>query len=143
MPDGVVDPGHGARKLLPAWQAHERKLWEHLPYISLWGDAILLRDGDLMASLAVDGINAELSEDQVIEGLRQAFTAVINAAGDDIAWYIHRVSVPVARPRPHRPATCFGSARRSVRSSRSWRSETLEEASSPCSRPTTRRCVTC
>lgn len=109
MPDGVVDPGHGARKLLPAWQAHERKLWEHLPYISLWGDAILLRDGDLMASLAVDGINAELSEDQVIEGLRQAFTAVINAAGDDIAWYIHRVSVPVARPRPHRPATCFGS----------------------------------
>lgn len=104
----MISPGLGARKLLPAWAAHERTLWEHLPYVSVAGDALLLRDGDLMAAIAVDGINAELSEEATVEGARGTLNAIINAAGDDIAWYIHRISVPAARQRPHRPAAAFG-----------------------------------
>ena len=107
MPDGMIEPGIGAKKLLPAWHAHERHLWEHLPYVTTRDDAILLRDGDLMGSVLVDGLNAELSEETAVEGARRVLTSLVNAAGEDVAWYIHRISVPIARPRPHRPAQSF------------------------------------
>lgn len=82
----------------PAREAEEL-LVRGLPYITAVNDqAILLRDGDVMASFAVDGISASTSNISDVEGISQAFSALIAQQMPDVGFYIHRISTQTS---PH------------------------------------------
>lgn len=82
----------------------EELLVRGLPYISAIDDqTILLRDGDVMASFAVDGISASTSDDSDVTGIAQAFSALVSQQMSDVGFYIHRIStktIPRLDPVP-------------------------------------------
>ena len=82
----------------------EELLVRGLPYISAINDqTILLRDGDVMASFAVDGVSASTSDDSDVTGIAQAFSALVSQQMPDVGFYIHRIStrtVPELDPVP-------------------------------------------
>lgn len=69
-------------------------LIRHLTYITGHDDGVIvLRDGDVMASVLVDGINADTADGAEIDGLSAAFAAVIAQAEPDVGFYVHRFSL--------------------------------------------------
>ena len=86
--------GLGRRSLEPGDIAQEHFLLRHLPYVSAVGDdVIMLRDGDLMASFAVDGIAAQTVEAAVVSDLAGAVGSIIAQSAPDVAFYLHRFSI--------------------------------------------------
>lgn len=73
-----------------------------LPYLSVVDDGtLMLRDGDLMASFAVEGINADTIDNRRTMELCNAFSRFIAQQRGDVAYYVHRISVetrPVVKP---------------------------------------------
>jgi len=73
-----------------------------LPYISVIDDGtLMLRDGDLMASFAVEGINADTIDNRRTMELCGAFSRFIAQQRGDVAYYVHRISVetrPILKP---------------------------------------------
>lgn len=75
--------------------ARESYLGEHLPYFSLVGDDVMiLREGDLMATLRLDGLNPMTTPDDQLDALKRAVAAIIAQTGNAFGYYIHRISVP-------------------------------------------------
>ncbi len=69
-----------------------------LPYLGIIDDGtILLRDGDLMASFVVQGINADTVDSRYSAELCNALSRFIAQQRADVCYYIHRISTP-ARP---------------------------------------------
>ncbi|WP_245449244.1 DUF87 domain-containing protein [Ensifer sp. NM-2] len=65
-----------------------------LPYLGIVDDkTLLLRDGDLMASFIVEGINADTIDSRHTFDLSNAVSRFIAQQRADVAYYIHRISV--------------------------------------------------
>ncbi|KSV63166.1 hypothetical protein N183_36170 [Sinorhizobium sp. Sb3] len=65
-----------------------------LPYLSKVDDmTIMLRDGDLMGSFIVEGINADTVDHRHTMELSNALSRFIAQQRADVAYYIHRISV--------------------------------------------------
>lgn len=65
-----------------------------LPYLSIVDDVtVMLRDGDLMAAFAVEGINADTIDHRQTMELSNAFSRFIAQQRGDVAYYVHRISV--------------------------------------------------
>ncbi|KQU85482.1 type IV secretion protein [Ensifer sp. Root31] len=65
-----------------------------LPYLSKVDDlTIMLRDGDLMGSFVVEGINADTVDHRHTMELSNALSRFIAQQRADVAYYIHRISV--------------------------------------------------
>ena len=65
-----------------------------LPYLSIVDDGILmLRDGDIMASFTVEGINADTSDFRQTTELSNAFSRFIAQQRSDVGFYINRISL--------------------------------------------------
>ncbi|WP_308642743.1 DUF87 domain-containing protein [Mesorhizobium sp. GbtcB19] len=65
-----------------------------LPYLSVTDDVtLMLRDGDLMASFTVEGINADTVDARHTSELSNALSRFIAQQRGDVAYYIHRISV--------------------------------------------------
>lgn len=74
-------------------QEQEELLAKGLPYISAIDDqTILLRDGDVMASFAVDGISASTADHLEVAEIAAAFSALVAQQMPDVGIYIHRIS---------------------------------------------------
>lgn len=74
---------------------HERYLAEHLPYFALaTDDVMVLREGDLLATLRLDGLNPMTTEDDRLDALKRAVAAIVAQTGNVFGFYIHRISVP-------------------------------------------------
>ncbi|RVL89312.1 DUF87 domain-containing protein [Sinorhizobium meliloti] len=61
----------------------------------------MLRDGDLMASFAIEGINADTNDHRQTLELSNAFSRFIAQQRGDVGYYVHRLSVetrPTMRP---------------------------------------------
>jgi type IV secretion system protein VirB4 len=72
-----------------------------LPYLSIIDDiTLMLRDGDLMASIIVEGINADTADSRYTVELSNALSRFIAQQPMDVAYYIHRIS---AHTRPTIP----------------------------------------
>ncbi|MEM5469778.1 MAG: type IV secretion system protein B4 [Sulfitobacter sp.] len=92
----------GCKSTSPAFVAadggvfsNESFLAEHLPYFAQASDNILiLREGDLMATLRLDGLNAMTTPGAELDALRRAVAAIVSQTGDHFGFYVHRVSVP-------------------------------------------------
>jgi len=75
--------------------ARESYLAEHLPYFALaTDDVMVLREGDLLATLRLDGLNPMTTEDDRLDALKRAVAAIVAQTGNAFGFYIHRVSVP-------------------------------------------------
>ena len=74
--------------------ARESYLAEHLPYFALaTDDVMVLREGDLLATLRLDGLNPMTTEDDRLDALKRAVAAIVAQTGNAFGFYIHRVSV--------------------------------------------------
>ncbi|MCW0021356.1 DUF87 domain-containing protein [Rhizobium sp. BT-226] len=72
-----------------------------LPYLSVIDDkTLMLRDGDLMGSFIVEGINADTVDHRHASELCNAFSRFISQQRGSIAYYVHRISVET---RPNMP----------------------------------------
>ena len=75
--------------------ARESYLAEHLPYFALaTDDVMVLREGDLLATLRLDGLNPMTTQDDRLDALKRAVAAIVAQTGNAFGFYIHRVSVP-------------------------------------------------
>ena len=71
----------------------EELLIRGLPYVTSIDDqTILLRDGDVMASFAVNGVSASTSDEAEIAEIAQAFSALVAQQMPDVGFYVHRIS---------------------------------------------------
>lgn len=79
--------------------AHEREqLAVNLPYVSIVDDGtLMLRDGDLMAAFAAEGVNADTVDGRDTMELSNAFSRFIAQQRGDVGYYVHRIS---AETRP-------------------------------------------
>lgn len=69
-----------------------------LPYLSIVDDVtLMLRDGDVMATFAVEGANADALDNRQTIELSTAFSRFIAQQRDDVGYYVHRIS---AETRP-------------------------------------------
>ncbi|AVC52580.1 hypothetical protein RLV_2111 (plasmid) [Rhizobium leguminosarum bv. viciae] len=72
-----------------------------LPYLSAVDDVtLMLRDGDLMGSFVVEGINAETGDSFHTVELCNAFSRFIAQQRSDVAYYVHRISVETRPTMP-------------------------------------------
>ncbi len=77
----------------PQGVSREHFLADYLPYLSVIRDGvILLRDGDVMASFIVEGVNADTADDTLIDDVAHAMSANVAQAEGDAAFYVHRFS---------------------------------------------------
>lgn len=73
-----------------------------LPYISAIDDkTLMLRDGDLMGSFMVEGINADTIDHRHTTELCNAFSRFIAQQRGNMAYYVHRIS---AETKPSMPS---------------------------------------
>ncbi|MDK3075417.1 type IV secretion system protein B4 [Sedimentitalea sp. JM2-8] len=92
----------GTRHIAPALLAadgrdfsRESHLAEHLPYFAVAAKNVLItREGDLMATLRLDGLNPMTTPDGDLDALRRAVAAIVAQTGDLFGFYVHRISVP-------------------------------------------------
>lgn len=89
----------------------EELLARGLPYITAIDDqTLLLRDGDVMASFAVDGISASTSDETSVDEISLALSALVSQQMPDVGFTIHRISTKT-QPRldevsPANPFAC-------------------------------------
>ncbi len=70
---------------------------EHLPFLGLAApDVLLLREGDLMATLRLDGMNPMTTPDVMLDALKRAVAAIVTQTGAAFGFYVHRISIPQA-----------------------------------------------
>lgn len=75
--------------------AKERFLSEHLPYFtSLTDDVLMLRDGSVLATLKLDGLYAETTDDKILQSAKRAVASVVSQCGPSFGFYVHRLQVP-------------------------------------------------
>ncbi|WP_244496103.1 DUF87 domain-containing protein [Ensifer sp. Root31] len=85
-------PTHATRRVADNTQSE--LLVTGLPYLSKVDDlTIMLRDGDLMGSFVVEGINADTVDHRHTMELSNALSRFIAQQRADVAYYIHRISV--------------------------------------------------
>ena len=73
----------------------ESYLAQHLPFVSMASsDVMVLREGDLMATLRLGGLNPMTTPDAELDAVRRAVAAIIAQTGNSFGFYVHRVSVP-------------------------------------------------
>lgn len=73
--------------------AGEPMLSQFLPYVSSIDDnTILLKDGDLMTSILIGGLDATTSKSQVVEDLSLMFSDMVSQDTEGLGFYVHRIS---------------------------------------------------
>ena len=84
---------HAEQSVRENGRESEELLARGLPYITAIDDqTILLRDGDVMASFAVDGISATTADELAISEVADTFSALVTQQMPDVGFYIHRIS---------------------------------------------------
>ena len=69
----------------------------HLPFVSaIRDDVLLLRDGDVMASFAVEGIAASTADASDVDALCAAFSSLTAQQLPDVGFTVHRISARVS-----------------------------------------------
>jgi type IV secretion system protein VirB4 len=75
--------------------ANESFLSQHMPYLTYVDDTIMmLKEGDLLATLRLDGVNPMTTQDGDLDALKKAVAAIVAITGNSFGFYVHRISVP-------------------------------------------------
>ncbi|WP_429941342.1 type IV secretion protein (plasmid) [Agrobacterium vitis] len=92
---------HATRSVAEKHIARGELLVSGLPYLSVVDDGtLMLRDGDLMGSFIVEGINADTVDHRHTTELCNAFSRFIAQQRGTMAYYIHRISVETQPSMP-------------------------------------------
>ena len=84
---------HSEKSLRDSTRENEELLVRNLPYITTIDDqTILLRDGDVMASFAVDGISASTSDETSVDEIAYALSSLVSQQMPDVGFTIPGVS---------------------------------------------------
>ncbi len=85
-----------ARSLIePSWRKDEFSIFQMLPYGYVVDDEVIsTRNGGLIAAAEITGVNASTLDEQDFEFLAERFDRVLRTTPDEIAFYVHRLSVP-------------------------------------------------
>lgn len=76
-------------------QSNEAFVSAHLPYMTLVADNVLmLKEGDVMGTMALDGINPMTTSDSDIDTLKRAVASIAALMGPSFGMYVHRIAVP-------------------------------------------------
>ena len=106
-----------ARDLLGAKILKTERLGRHLPFLSaLRDDVILTRQGDVMASVTLDGIDSFTSDDGSIDEISESFARIVGQLGERFGFYVNKVSTPERIDLPEPDAEGF-----SIAVDRAWR----------------------
>ena len=71
------------------------RLGRHLPYIAAVRDNVILtRQGDLMASVTLGGIDSFTSDDTRIDEISEGFARIVSQLGERFGFHINKVSRP-------------------------------------------------
>ena len=92
---GYAKPSAALFEVSGAALARESHLAEHLPFVSFAGSNIMvLREGDLMATLRLDGLASSTTPDADLDAMKRAVATVIAQTGNLYGFYVHRIFVP-------------------------------------------------
>ncbi len=85
-----------ARSLIePSWRKDEMSLFQMLPYGYVVDDEVIsTRNGGLIAAAEITGINANTLDENEFEFLAERFERVLRTTPNEVAFYVHRVTVP-------------------------------------------------
>ncbi len=85
---------HATNRLKDKAFGRSEMLVSHLPYLSIVNDtAVMLRNGELMASFSVEGINADTMDTRHTVELCDALSRFISQQRGDVGYYVHRISM--------------------------------------------------
>tara|TARA_R110000737_G_scaffold32761_2_gene51166 strand:+ start:1650 stop:4022 length:2373 start_codon:yes stop_codon:yes gene_type:complete len=83
------------RSALPDSLFAEEAVARHLPYLSAPDDDLILtRQGDLIASAVIGGIDSFTAEDPEIEALTQGFARLVGQLGERFGFYVNKITIP-------------------------------------------------
>lgn len=103
-PDAATD-------LLGAKILRNERLGRHLPWLSaVRDDVILTRQGDVMASVVLDGIDSFTSDDGSIDEISESFARIVGQLGERFGFYVNKVSTPETVDLPPPDGDPFSSA---------------------------------
>lgn len=92
---------HGIRRTTDKRLKRSERLVSGLPYLSAVDDVtLMLRNGDLMASFTVEGINADTIDSRHATELCNALSRFIAQQRGDVGYYVHRISVETQPSMP-------------------------------------------
>ena len=67
----------------------------HMPYVSSIRDNVILtKQGDVMASVVLDGIDSFTSDDGTIDEISVSFARIVGQLGERFGFYVNKVSTP-------------------------------------------------
>ncbi|WP_417725790.1 type IV secretion system protein B4 [Salipiger sp.] len=83
------------RSVLPESFFVEEAVARHLPYLSAKeDDLIMTRQGDLLASAVIGGIDSFTAEASEIEALTQGFARLVGQFGERFGFYVNKITIP-------------------------------------------------
>lgn len=83
------------RSVLPESLFAEEPVARHLPYLSApEDDLILTRQGDLLASAVIGGVDSFTAEATEIEALTQGFARFVGQLGERFGFYVNKITIP-------------------------------------------------
>ena len=107
---GYTRPSAAVRALTDPAAFRQRFVGQNLPYVTFVADDVMmLRGGELMATLRLGGVDPMTTPDRALDALKHSLAAIVAQAGAAFAWVVHRLPVPQdlsvrpieATPGPH------------------------------------------
>ena len=87
--------GSNTAELIGKAASKEEPAARHLPYMSaLTDDIILTRQGDLMASAVVEGLDSFTSDDGEVDTQAEAFARQVGQFGEQFGFYVNKITIP-------------------------------------------------
>ena len=91
----VVEDNALLRSILPASLFAEEPTARHLPWLSGRGDDLILtRQGDLLASAVIGGIDSFTSDDAEIAALTGGLARLVGQLGERFGYCVNKITIP-------------------------------------------------
>ena len=98
MSADLKSPFERSAALLTAVDEHGLKnesIARHLPYLSALDDHILMtRQGDLLASAVIEGLDSFTSDDGDLDVAGQSFARLVGQLGDGFGYHVNKITIP-------------------------------------------------
>ncbi len=91
----IVNPSSATQELLGNKIMKEAPAAKHIPYlIARADDVIMTRQGDLMASAILGGVDSLTSEEIDVDAMVDGFTRQVAQLGEQFGFYVNRITLP-------------------------------------------------
>ena len=92
---GYTRPSAAVRAVTDPAAFRQRFVGESLPYVTFVADDVMmLRGGELMATLRLGGVDPMTTPDRALDALKHSLAAIVAQAGSAFGWVVHRLPVP-------------------------------------------------